>query len=94
MNKAEMIKELSRRLDCRPVKARQIISIWQDIISDYLSKDETIMLQGFGSFSCWQQSERPGRNPRTGKDCTIPPRTSVKFKPGKVLLKKLNNTSQ
>ena len=47
--------------------------------------------QGFGTFTLWSQSERPGRNPKTGIPVTIPSRNSVKFKPGKGLLEYLNS---
>ena len=59
-------------------------------MADELSKDGSIMLQGFGSFSSWKQTERLGRNPCTGISVLIKPRTSVKFRPGKELLQLLN----
>lgn len=49
------------------------------------------MLQGFGTFSSWKQAERLGRNPRTGISVLIKSRTSVKFRPGKDLLRLLND---
>lgn len=90
MNKVDMVKELSSRLDCTQTESLHIINTWQEIIRDNLSQGNNIVLQGFGSFICWQQTERPGRNPRTGKPCMIPARVSVKFKPGKFLLQWLN----
>ncbi|WP_369696143.1 HU family DNA-binding protein [Parabacteroides gordonii] len=41
-------------------------------------------------FTLWPQSERTGRNPQTGSPALIPARNSVKFKPGKDMLKFLN----
>lgn len=90
MNKADLVKELSSRLGCRSVECMHIINTWQEIIKDNLSQGNNIVLQGFGTFTCWQQAERPGRNPRTGKPCIISSRVSVKFKPGKYLLEWLN----
>lgn len=90
MNKADLVKELSSRLGCTSVECLHIINTWQEIIRDNLSQGNNIVLQGFGTFTCWQQTERPGRNPRTGKPCIIPARVSVKFKPGKFLLQWLN----
>ena len=49
-----------------------------------------MLLQNFGHFQPWQQKERFGRNPRTGVECPIRKRVSVKFKPGKGLLELLN----
>ena len=85
-----MIKELSSRLGCTQTESLHIINTWQEVISDNLSQGNNIVLQGFGTFACWQQTERPGRNPRTGKSCMIHPRDSVKFKQGKFLLQCLN----
>lgn len=90
MNKADMVKELSSRLGCTQTESLHIINTWQEVISDNLSQGNNIVLQGFGSFARWQQTERLGRNPRTGKSCMIPSRVSVKFKPGKFLLQWLN----
>lgn len=90
MNKVDMVKELSSRLGCTQTESLHIINTWQEIIRDNLSQGNNIVLQGFGSFICWQQTERPGRNPQTGKPCMIPARVSVKFKPGKFLLQWLN----
>lgn len=85
-----MVKELSSRLDCTQSECLHIINTWQEIISDNLSQGNNIVLQGFGSFTYWQQTERLARNPRTGTPCMISSRVSVKFKPGKFLLQCLN----
>lgn len=61
-----------------------------DIVGDGIESGDGVILQGFGSFSRWEQTARLGRNPRTGEDVPILPRSSVKFKPGKYLLQKLN----
>lgn len=90
MNKTEMVKELSCRLGRTQTECLHIINTCQDIISDHLTQGDHIVLQGFGTFTSWQQTERLGRNPRTGTPCMIPPRVSVRFKPGKFLLQGLN----
>ena len=51
------------------------------------------MLLGFGTLSAWEQTERIGRNPKNGVAYMIRARKSVKFKPGKLLLKQLNVSS-
>ena len=48
---------------------------------------------GFGTLSAWEQTERIGRNPKNGVAYMIRARKSVKFKPGKLLLKQLNASS-
>lgn len=90
MNKTELTNQLASRLSIKKNTSGNIIDTCIDILSQTLQNGEGITLQGFGVFTPWQQVERLGRNPRTGEGCPIPPRTSVKFKPGKLLLKNMN----
>lgn len=92
MNKAEFRNKLASRLELTQDSSSKIIETCLDILSSSLEKGDTITFQGFGVFTLWQQTQREGRNPRTGEQCIIAPRTSVKFKPGKFLLKKLNKS--
>ena len=91
MNKAEFRTQLAARLSLPQYVTNDIIDACLEIIAQSLEAGDSITLLGFGVFTPWQQTERLGRNPRTGEECTIVPRISVKFKPGKYLLKKLND---
>lgn len=90
MNKHDLVVALSERLSLPQTQSLQIVNAWEGILSDALIADKRLVLQGFGTFFAWSQSERMGRNPRTGESCRIAPRVSVKFKPGKFLLGALN----
>ena len=92
MNKNELVKEMSCRLSISQVECLRYLNVWQDIIEGKLEKGESLILQGFGVFSPWEQTSRLGRNPRTGESCMIRPRTSIKFRPGKRFLTRLNKT--
>lgn len=72
----------------------QCLETFLDILAEELKEGNSLMIQGFGCFSVWEQTERAGRNPRTGVSCTIPRRNSVKFRPGKTLLQKLNEAEK
>ena len=90
MNKTDLAKEMSNRLSISRQDALLFINTWMDSLTAFLKEGEPLCLQGFGTFNLWQQTEREGRNPKTGASCMIPPRSSVKFKPGKILLEDLN----
>ena len=51
-----------------------------EIITEELSKGEIVKISGFGTFSLIKKSERIGRNPKTGKDAVISPRSVITFK--------------
>ncbi|WP_293717174.1 HU family DNA-binding protein [uncultured Parabacteroides sp.] len=93
MNKADLVNELAEKMGIPQYQSRQFLNAFQEVVKEILQKD-TVSLQGFGSFEPWEQTERPGRNPRTGLACMIKPRTSVKFKPGKLLLQALNSKNR
>lgn len=90
MNKADLVYELAMKLDIPQYKSQQFLNAFEEVLTEALGKDDSLRLQGFGSFEPWEQAERLGRNPRTGVSCLIPSRVSVKFKPGKLLLEALN----
>lgn len=90
MNKTELTKRVSKHMSITQVEARRFVNAFESSLADALKEDKCLMLQGFGTFYLWEQTEREGRNPRTGESCRIRPRLSAKFKPGKNLLKNLN----
>ncbi|WP_286471150.1 HU family DNA-binding protein [Parabacteroides goldsteinii] len=87
MNKTDLIKSMASRVGCTEVVARQMVEV---VMEEGLSDGNDIVLQGFGTFRPWKQSFRAGRNPCTGESCPIAPRTSVRFKVGKNLLRAMN----
>lgn len=91
MNKKDLVCKLSAKMQITQTRSNEFMNAFQKVLSESLKENETIQLQGFGAFGLWEQNERAGRNPRTGIPCMIPSRKSVKFKPGKDLLKVLNS---
>ena len=91
MNKKELIDAVADKSDMSKVEIGKLLKNILDVISETLKKEEPVVLMGFGNFRIWKQSERLGRNPKTGEDVMISQRLSVKFKPGKFLLEDLND---
>lgn len=90
MNKTNLVNVLAERMHLNRDQSRQYLNVFLGVLEETLKEEEPVMLQGFGTFGLWKQTERPGRNPKNGAPCKVPARTSVKFKPGKLLLKALN----
>ena len=90
MNKSQFVKKLSVKTGYNEVEMNQIVNAFIDIVSEELCQGNKVNFYGFGNFAQWKQSERPGRNVKTGEPRLIPSRTSVKFKAGKYLLEQLN----
>lgn len=91
MNKAELTKSLASKMSVTQSQAQKFLDTFQEILGEELKQDNNLSLLGFGVFSPWKQTERVGRNPRTGVECVIKPRLSVKFKPATRFLEVLND---
>lgn len=91
MNKAELTKSLASKMSVTQSQAQKFLDTFQEILGEELKQDNNLSLLGFGVFSPWKQTERVGRNPRTGVECVIKPRLSVKFKPATRFLETLND---
>lgn len=90
MNKTELAKRMSERMSLPYQEIICFLEAFHAELAEVFREEERLVMKGFGSYSLWKQEERMGRNPKNGKMHVIPPRVSVKFKPGKGLLARLN----
>ena len=59
-------------------------------ITDALSGGETVKISSFGSFFVRKKGQRIGRNPKTGEEVPILPRSVLIFRPSHVLKNRIN----
>ena len=59
-------------------------------ISGALIRGEDVKLSGFGSFKSRSKRARVGRNPKTGVEAAITPRTVLVFKASRRLGERIN----
>ena len=91
MNKTEMAEKLAKKCDLSKAKAVEVVnSIFdtdsgQGIIAIELDAGRKVGITGFGTFSTKHRGARTGRNPATGEEITLAPKTYPVFKAGKGL---------
>lgn len=85
MTKPELIDAVAERTGMKKKDAALAVDAVLDTITDTLAKKEQITLVGFGTFEARTRAGRTGRNPRTGEQISIPPRTAIAFRPGSKL---------
>lgn len=90
MNKADLIDAMAQAGQIKKTQAEKTLSALADAIRMGLAKGERVVLPGIGSFSCAQRKARTGRNPRTGKEISIPAKTTIKFSPAAAVKEQLN----
>ena len=92
MNKSELIKKMSDRLD--QLSSRDVdlaVHTLLDIMSESLATGGRIEIRGFGTFSNHFRKPRTVRNPKTGEVGIHKPGKFVPhFKPGKELRRRVD----
>lgn len=63
--------------------------IIEEIKSELVSGND-VKISSFGTFGLRKKNARVGRNPKTGEEAEITPRTVISFKPSQILRKTVN----
>ncbi|MBU2712092.1 HU family DNA-binding protein [Zooshikella harenae] len=90
MHKPELISEIADQTSMTKEQASQVLTTILDEILLALSREEDVVLIGFGSFSRKHRKARIGKNPQTGQPIDIPATNTVSFKAGKQLKETVN----
>ena len=90
MNKSELIDALSKDSGLTKSDSEKALNSFISIMEKTLKAGNDVSLVGFGSFTVKETAGRSGRNFKTGATISIPPRKSVRFKPGKNLKDSVN----
>ena len=78
------------------IKRKDIDKMVEIILSEIVSalnRDQAVEIRGVGRWSAKTQKAKKGRNPKNGLTVEIPTKRKIRFKPSKILLKKLNETA-
>ena len=94
LTKRELVVKISNETGEEQAKVFDVIQRTLDHITDALARGETVELRNFGVLEVRLTRPRVGRNPNLpGSSFVIPPRATVKFKPGKIMRERVENLS-
>lgn len=82
MNKAELIDELTVKLDADRKTATAAVEHIVDTIVRTVNKGESVTITGFGVFEKRRRAPRVARNPRTGETVKVKATSVPAFRPG------------
>ncbi|MCS7198760.1 MAG: HU family DNA-binding protein [Caldimicrobium sp.] len=85
MNKADLVKRMAEIAGTTKANAERLLDAFMEAVTEAISKEDRVVLVGFGTFQVVKRAARNGRNPRTGEPLKIPAKKVVKFTPGKKL---------
>ena len=90
MTKRELIMRISDETGLIQQDVQAVLQKSLDYIVDALKENNSVEFRNFGVFEIRTRKERIGRNPNQPDHVvTIPERKVVKFKPGKIMRKRI-----
>ena len=91
LTRADLADELHRSIGLSRAESAELVEQVLDTITDALIAGGNVKLSSFGSFMLRRKGLRVGRNPKTGVEVPIEPRTVLTFRPSQLLRQKIND---
>ena len=92
LTRADLSNSVYREIGLSLSESTDLVDAVIDEISNALEKGETVKLSSFGTFKLRQKKQRIGRNPKTGVEVPISPRTVLSFNASNILKNKVNKS--
>lgn len=92
ITKKELIDRIAEKHKLKRVHVKRLIQAFLDEIVDELSKGNRLEFREFGVFESRVRASREAQNPKTLDKVIVPSRRTVKFKVGRVMRKRLDES--
>ena len=89
ITKRELVQRIAEKTGVQQINAKEVIQSFLDEIINELAKGNRLEFRDFGVFEPKSKAQRVARNPRTGEKVEVPEKTTVKFKVGRLMKKKI-----
>jgi DNA-binding protein HU-beta len=85
MTKAELVAIMAKTAGGSKTSADRAMNAFISGVFEALRRGRRVTISGFGTFVVSRRAARNGRNPRTGKEITIPTTKVPRFRPSRAL---------
>ena len=85
MTKADLVAIMAKTSGGSKTAAERAMEAMVGGIVESLRRGRRVTISGFGTFVITKRAARNGRDPRTGKEITIPPARVPRFRPSRML---------
>ncbi len=85
VTRADLTEAVAEKCHLQRADAGRLVARLFEMIEHSLVRGEPVKLSRFGNFTVRRKKERIGRNPKTGLEVPITPRTVVTFRPSQLL---------
>jgi len=90
LTRAELSNAVYREIGLSLSESTNLVDALLEEISAALGEGNSVKLSSFGTFKLRRKKERIGRNPKTGVEVPITPRTVLTFHTSNILKAKIN----
>jgi len=90
MTKAEIVEKIYKELGITKKDIANVVDKVFDLMREEILSKNNVKISGFGNFDVKLRGRRVGRNPKTGEEKIIEPRTVVVFRPSQIFKDEVN----
>lgn len=90
MTKAEIVEKIYLDLGITKKEIALVVDRIFEAMRTSILSQENVKISGFGNFDVKVRGRRIGRNPKTGQEKVIEPRTVVVFRPSQLFKEEVN----
>jgi integration host factor subunit alpha len=90
LTRADLAEAVYQEVGLSRSESAQLVDTILTEIGDSLVKEGIVKISSFGTFSVRRKGQRIGRNPKTGEEVPILPRSVLVFRPSQVLKDRIN----
>jgi len=90
LTRADLCEAVHREIGLSRSESSSLVEGVLDHICETLIGGDNVKISSFGSFVLRNKGQRIGRNPKTGEEVPIEPRTVLTFRPSQLLRERIN----
>jgi integration host factor subunit beta len=94
VTKKDLIDRIAMNTGQRRVLVKLVVQMFLDEIVADLGRDNRLEFRDFGVFSTKHRKARRAQNPKTMEQVSVPPRRTAKFRPGRLIKRRLKETDR
>lgn len=91
MTKADIVELIHEKLGLTKKDIAKVVDELFNEVRDQILAKNNVKISGFGNFEVKKRGRRIGRNPKTGVETVIEPRTVVVFRPSQIFKDEVND---
>ncbi len=92
VTKKELVDRIADKTDVKRVAVKKIVQLFLDEMISELGRGNRLEFRDFGVFETKERAKRVAQNPKTLERVNVPPKRTVKFKVGRMMKQKLQES--